>query len=36
MDHKLGGSPIIGVIWFGMPETTAGKNRDEVIMDHLG
>lgn len=26
-DHKLGASLIIGIIWFGRPKTTAGKNR---------
>jgi len=27
MDCELGASLIIGIIWFGMPETTAVKNR---------
>lgn len=27
MDRKLGASLIIGIIWFGMSETTAGKHR---------
>lgn len=27
MDHKLSASLVIGIIRFGMPDTTAGRNR---------